>query len=741
MKKLNLAVLIILLQLALAGIASAAVKDSSGTTPLHEGVVMTGVSATASSATPSPSAPPQTPNSAPQSTPGAGIQRVLTETLLTPTDALRIQDCATVSPDGRKFAYTVLDGIQQVVWINATPQKPFEATRCDTMVFSADSQHFAYVVTQNQKQFVIWDGKQGKPYDEILNGTPVLSADGKHLAYGAREGSKWFVVVDGQEGNSYDQLGEGFLTFSPNGQHVAYAAKSGNDYLIVADAKEYGPYQALNPPLVFSPGSKRLAFTALQNGSGFTFIDGVPGKPYDMIHSIKFSPDGALVGYSAKVGDKTLVVVNGRESQKYDMVGPIFISPDSKHFAFPAQTGEKWIMVRDGEEGAGYDQVDDPVYSPDSQKLAYPARVGTQWRMILDGTEQKLYTDVKSRSQVFSPDSRRLAYRANENDKEFIVLDGKELKLYAATGLPVFSPDSRRLAYIAQAAGASKQFVVVDEQEGAPYDVVGKILFESKVQFHYIATRAGNVYLVQEKIATPAEQAKTVNESAAVTPSVAKGPPTAKPTRLPPTAAAKLPPLVAALNRTMAVKAWRYSIQMYYSDPHQEIELFTYDGEAQGTNRRVTIGGAMTRGQKVDVIYFGDNAYYQKGGAWVFKPRSVLGNVDLESKAVFTHDPKSFTKIGDEAVDGQTCEVYTIDKEEGKRVVESQGLPEELKKNLINVEVTYWVCKDGYIHRARTRTDMLRPDGGTNIGRFESHFFDFGAPIEIAPPPDAQPAP
>lgn len=222
--------------------------------------------------------------------------------------------------------------------------------------------------------------------------------------------------------------------------------------------------------------------------------------------------------------------------------------------------------------------------------------------------------------------------------------------------------------------------------------------------------------------------------------------PTPTRTRVPATATPKLPPLLAAINRTNAAKTSRFSVRVLFSNPFREIELLTSEGERQGNNTRVILRGliAILCGcEEQPSIFFGDKFYYQRGGTWYFRARSQQsGALDFDPKKTLSPNLNEFSKVGDETVDGQSCEVYTIDKIAGRRVFEQNNIiPAELMSDVVNTELTYWVCADGYVHQSRLRADLLRPDGGTNISKTDTHYFDFGAPIEITPPADAQPAP
>ena len=111
---------------------------------------------------------------------------------------------------------------------------------------------------------------------------------------------------------------------------------------------------------------------------------------------------------------------------------------------------------------------------------------------------------------------------------------------------------------------------------------------------------------------------------------------------------------------------------------------------------------------------------------------------------MLTPDVVAYNKIGSEAVDGKACDVYTIDKEAARRaLIASNTFTAKEMENVVNVEVTYWFCSDGYVHRSRVRVDeryIFNPST-TAIMRIEERYFDFNAPIQLAEPTDALPLP
>jgi hypothetical protein len=165
------------------------------------------------------------------------------------------------------------------------------------------------------------------------------------------------------------------------------------------------------------------------------------------------------------------VVVDGQASKPYKgvAVGSLVFSADSQHVAYGANDEEEdaWFVVLDGQAGKPYEAwVTGPVFSPDSQRLAYAVAVDEAKQIVvLEGRESKAYNGIKMDLLAFSPDSRHLAYGAQGDKGWCVVLDG---------------------------------------QEGKPYENLfilggGKIVFDAPDRFHYLATRGQDIYVVQEQ--------------------------------------------------------------------------------------------------------------------------------------------------------------------------------------------------------------------------------------------------
>ena len=82
--------------------------------------------------------------------------------------------------------------------------------------------------------------------------------------------------------------------------------------------------------------------------NGFVVVDGVEGKQYDEIKSLRFSQDSKRLAYPAKIDDKWVVVVDGVEGKQYDDLGLfIYLNTDNNTLVYPARINDKWFVVVD----------------------------------------------------------------------------------------------------------------------------------------------------------------------------------------------------------------------------------------------------------------------------------------------------------------------------------------------------------------------------------------------------------
>ncbi len=242
------------------------------------------------------------------------------------------------------------------------------------------------------------------------------------------------------------------------------------------------------------------------------------------------------------------------------------------------------------------------------------------------------------------------------------------------------------------------------------------------------------------------------------TPTATPVPPTPTRTRVPPTPTPRVLTLPLALKQTFNTKTYRFESHMFYSDPYRETELINANGERSGNVIHMSMGGLYGRlftgdpNRPAQVMQAGDKTYVQgplplfkaNEPKWYILSPSTDNSKSIKPGGVLSPDVVGYIKIGSEAVDGKACDIYTVDKDAARRaLIASNTFTEKQMENVVNVEVTYWFCDDGYVRRSRVRVDerYLFNPSTTDIVRIEEHYFDFNAPIQLAVPADAVPLP
>lgn len=185
-----------------------------------------------------------------------------------------------VSLDGRRVAYITYAGDKQFVTVD-------------------------YMKYVRDKQSEIVESQGGEPYDSIGPDTLAFSPNSQRVAYVAQKrhkrlgisvGVKMMVVVmeyshrgwSEKEETLYDVIGKGSLLFSPDSRRVAYSAQLRNKWFMIVDRKEEGPYDGiLARPLTFSPNSQRLGYTVKVGSKMFAVVDGKGEKSYDCQATIR----------------------------------------------------------------------------------------------------------------------------------------------------------------------------------------------------------------------------------------------------------------------------------------------------------------------------------------------------------------------------------------------------------------------------------------------------------------------
>ncbi len=468
-----------------------------------------------------------------------------------------------ISPDGRRFAYViekqgvVIDGQQHMF-----PHMYRGGIKEGTFRFSPDSQHTVFVAyVDKQEETLFYDGVPEKVgWNFIDHKGAVFSPDSQHVAYIARRyvggGVEYALKIDGKEREVFKESPAWSLTFTPDNRRVVWGESVDNKYQMRETSvdgseprieRKHGPalltmnffygsggqmgYIAKEPEgkffvvydgqehslrfkeltkVLLSADGKHLAYTAEPESFRRVVVkDGQPSQVYGGLDadyvkdSLILSPDGQHWAYAIKQRNDRFAVLDGKAGKAYRDVDKLTYSPDSQHVAFRAALGNKLLIVVDGREGPGYDELGPPIFSPDGKSVAYGIGVGAQKFIVLNGKNLLVYANVSD--PVYAPHGNRLVYQGKLDSGEWLVNDsGREGKPYESIEDQMyFSEDGQRLATVV--VDNDQEMVVVDGVEGNHYDSIltlggGRVNFTGSNQFHYLATKDGQMLLVEETI-------------------------------------------------------------------------------------------------------------------------------------------------------------------------------------------------------------------------------------------------
>lgn len=467
------------------------------------------------------------------------------ETLIAEIDLDAIAfDTFTVSPNGRRVAYSAQYSDGQRVFLDNVAEGPYEQLQQSPPIFSPDGNHLAYVADVAGERYVVVNGLRIGPYQDI--GVPVFSpvdmtlafkvrlgpwqaivlgeetlrnydqVDDPHfgangrLAYSARDGDEWFAVIDGEEGARYDDVYFPTRPFSADGRRIAYLGVRAEDWYVVVDGEEFGPYAGVpDGGLTFSPDGSHVAYLVQVGEWWRVIVDGAAGRLFDSAGAPAFSADGAHWMHPAAWGGRSYLVLDGATLGPYRAVAPspgVAFGPQGGRFAYFAQDGDSWFAFADGERGPGFEAIAplSLAFSPDGENLAYAGLRGEEWFVVSQGRELGPYEAVVDGSFAFSPDGNRLAFIIQSGETYRVVLDGVLGMPYATILHVVFSPDGNRLAYAA--SQGESRFVVLDGEEGPGFEAlilgaVGTIVFDGRDDLHYLGVRGSEIYLVETGVA------------------------------------------------------------------------------------------------------------------------------------------------------------------------------------------------------------------------------------------------
>jgi len=367
------------------------------------------------------------------------------------------------------------------------------------------------------------------------------------------------VVVDGQLGPPFNQVGRGDF-FSPDGKHLAYKAKRGpNKWVMVLDGEAGPEFEDITKGPFFSPHNGRLAYEVLQGAKCFVVLDGKAGPEFDAVPfprgkskgspqwgsslgNVFFSPNGQHVSYVARRGQKLVVIQDEQTGPEFPFIvaGPIY-SSDSQHAVYLGWEKNAISVILDGKTLKKIPVSDGrPLYTEPGREatvdrqtvwdatgelaavpLLWPVLFGGEFFSVLAAKEVNFVEHV-----TFSGDGQRLAYVVGHGGRTFdgaegsrarrqLVLDDREGPQYDADALLDLTFSPRGDHFAAEVHKTDKgSFVVVDGQEGKPYDellgskwregwdvrIASTLRFEGENSITYLAREGRKFYRVTQPL-------------------------------------------------------------------------------------------------------------------------------------------------------------------------------------------------------------------------------------------------
>jgi hypothetical protein len=288
-------------------------------------------------------------------------------------------------------------------------------------------------------------------------------------------------VIDGKAGPEFDEVG--FLLFDATRKNSAYWAKIEKSSYVVLNNKKGEPFESVGT-LKFSSDGKHLFYDAVRDGKHIVFSDTSALEQYDKIRDYAISADGKHFAYhiSMPPSDEEFshfVVVDGKKEGPYEeiMSGSMTFSPDGSEISYGGQR-----------------PVHEMVNGEEKEVDAY------EWFLVRNGKENTRYNMLQG-IIVYSADGKHLAYGGEKYTKRLVNLDGNEGAEYDDIYFIEFTPDSKWLIYTVK--NNNKEFVVVNDVEGRPYDFLPgqkEFVIDSPTSFHYVAMKGKIIYLVEETI-------------------------------------------------------------------------------------------------------------------------------------------------------------------------------------------------------------------------------------------------
>lgn len=300
--------------------------------------------------------------------------------------------------------------------------------------------------------------------DGVQAGHIVFSRDGTTVAYVAVGKDRKVVRVNDTEG---EEVGyEEDPVFAPVTGTLAYISTKGEKSLMVVGGKKGEEYSSIDSPPVFSSDGRHLAYsTGSDYKTRFVVVDGVPGPSYSYVGWPALNPEGSSVAYRASARDADFNTTN--------------------------------FVVVAGKAGPAFDKVRDPIWSPDGRTVAYVVNQGGKedddgylvggWRVMAGDQAGKEYEYIKDKSLVFQPDGKAIAFIAGKGEKEYVVVGDREGEPFDVVESLIFTPDSKTFAYLATPRLGGMKILVVGDRKNDSYRNVGSPTFSPKGKLAFVA--------------------------------------------------------------------------------------------------------------------------------------------------------------------------------------------------------------------------------------------------------------
>lgn len=313
-----------------------------------------------------------------------------------------------VNHDGSRWAYWTEDGI--VVDGKLRPQHASRTggERVDSAPqFSPDGKRLAYRVSQGVKTIVVVDDRESPAYESATE--PTFSADSRHVAFFAIREGRYFVNIDGVEGPPLYKLLGLAISFSPDSSRFGY----------------FGLPQDI-PHTWLPPGTDpaRASGMFLIGGNFGDGPEALKGAPLDRlavwierVTGPVWSANGAHWAYARPDGARTVVIANGKPGTAHPAISRLAIDAEGRAVYATRQT-RSWTMTRGGQPmGKPIDEVFATVLSPDGKQVAWVARRGDKQFVATAAAEGKAYDAVYPAVVEFNTAGTLLTYLARDGDQ------------------------------------------------------------------------------------------------------------------------------------------------------------------------------------------------------------------------------------------------------------------------------------------------------------------------------------